>query len=466
MQYNTLMRSYLIRFVLWYLRVFAHLALFLTKPYIIGIAGSVGKSSTRNALYAILKEHYKVKLLEGNSETGIPLSILNIDMPGFDKRNWMKALIDAPKGIFHLKGAEYLIIEMGIDDPEPPKNMEYLLRFIKPQMSIYLNAAGPHLMQFEKTLTHAPKTIHNDPQKRLDYILKRMAEEDARIITKSGCKIGIYNNDNIYAKEAVEKKKLKHTELLTFGKNKTNSIYYAGYDVTGKRTKFSFSIDEKNIELTFRGFILPPAYLETFSAVILAAKSLGLTLTTIKETIEKNFTLPRGRSSLLQGINNSIIIDSSYNAPKLAVLSLIDMVKDLSEKTNKPSIAIIGDMRELGNEAEIEHQEVARKLLKSVDEVYCVGPLTQEYIIPLLKEKFGKKSNRLKRVEWYKNAVQLGLHLKEQLPKDAIVLVKGSQNEIFLEEAIKFILEDNNDIKQLTRQSEFWLKKKKEFFSL
>jgi hypothetical protein len=56
--------------------------------------------------------------------------------------------------------------------------------------------------------------------------------------------------------------------------------------------------------------------------------------------------------------------------------------------------------------------------------------------------------------------------MKEELPENAIILVKGSQNTIYLEEAIKFLLESQTDVKKLTRQSEFWLKTKQSFFSI
>jgi hypothetical protein len=70
------------------------------------------------------------------------------------------------------------------------------------------------------------------------------------------------------------------------------------------------------------------------------------------------------------------------------------------------------------------------------------------------------------KVEWYKNAIQAGLHIKEEMPENAIILVKGSQNTLYLEEAIKFLLESQNDIKSLTRQEDYWMKIKQDYFSV
>lgn len=293
-----------------------------------------------------------------------------------------------------------------------------------------------------------------------------MAQEDTKIITSSGCKVGIYNSDNEYVKNAIEKRKFSGTKLLTFGESKKNDISYINYDITTRRTKLSFLVNDKTFELIFRKFILPPAYMETFAAVIMSCLQLNLTLSQIKTSLENNFSLPKGRAGVFEGYKNSTLIDSTYNAPTLAVLSFLDMLSLLKQKTSKPTIAVLGDMRELGSQAEIEHTKVADKLLKTVDYAYLVGPLTKEFILPKLKEKAGKKNVSIKKVEWYKNAVQLGLHLKEELPEDAIILFKGSQNTIYLEEAVKFLLTNPQEIKLLTRQEDYWIKTKQDFFNI
>lgn len=455
------MRSFAVWSVLYYLKFWAKIALILNKPYIIGVAGSVGKSSTRNALHAVLKDHFNVKVVTGNSETGIPLGILGIDIEGFNKKNWVNVLLKAPTKILNQRGVQYLIVEMGIDDPFPPKNMSYLLTIVKPDMSIDLNATATHTEQFEKLLKKHTKD-------NIDFLMKKIAEEDSKIITNGYTKVGIYNSDDESLTATISKNARKETTtLLTFGKGTYNNIYYSDYVITTKKTKFLYTVknqdQENSLEIVFRGMLLPPASRESFAAVTLAARALGLKLYQIKESLEKNFTIPRGRSSLFEGIRQSIIIDSSYNSSKSTVLSFLDMLKTLRDRTGRPIVFLMGDMRELGGQAQSEHREVAERIAGVVDELYCVGPLTNEFVVPFLKDKKGKKT---KKVVWYKNAIQAGLHLKEELPKNAIVLVKGSQNTIYLEEAIKFILENQSDVKYLTRQEDYWLKTKQKFFSI
>lgn len=455
------MREFIVWRILYYLRFWARIAIGIHRPYIIGVAGSVGKSSTRNALEAVLKDFFKVKVVSGNSETGIPLGILGITTEGFTYKNWFKMLIKAPFGITNLRKTEYLIVEMGIDDPNPPKNMSYLLTILKPDMSIDLNATATHTMQFEKLLSSNTKNT-------LDFLLTKIAEEDSKIITNGYTKVGIFNWDDLRLRTAISKK-AKEVKLLTFGTEKKCDIVFKDYAITTRKTKFSYDLEGergiRTVELSFPGLLLPPAARESFGAVILACMQRGLKFQQIKDSLEKNFTIPKGRSTLFSGIRGTLIIDSSYNSSKSTVISFLEVLKELKQKTGRPTVFLMGDMRELGATSQSEHEEVARVIAESVDELYCVGPLTQEYVMPYVKSVLGRKG-KTKKAEWYKNAIQAGLHMKEEISENSILLVKGSQNTLFLEEAIKFLLENQVDIKKLTRQEEYWMKIKQEFFSI
>lgn len=455
------MRKYLVWFFLYYLRFWAKFALFISRPYVIGVAGSVGKSSTRNALYAVLKDHFKTYMVYGNSETGIPLGILGIKVKGFNAKRWLEIFIKAPFKIFNLIGFKYLIVEMGIDDPYPPKNMSYLLTILKPDMSIDLNATATHTQQFEKIL-------QKNSSKSINYLIKRIAEEDSKIITNGYTKIGIYNADDKNLDRAIKLSKNNNLRIMTFGENSKNDVFYNNYSITLKKTKFSYKLNTQkgiiSIDLTFPGMLLPPASKESFAAVVLAARTLGLTNQQIKDALNAYFTIPKGRSTLFEGINNTIIIDSSYNSSKSTVFSFLKMLKILKKRTGRSTVFVMGDMRELGQKSKEEHEEVASEIIGNVDILYCVGPLTKEYVIPYIKTHSGRKTPR--RIEWYKNSVQAGLHLKEDVPKKAIVLFKGSQNTIYLEEAIKFLLANPHDSKKLTRQEQYWLEEKQRFFTI
>lgn len=456
--YNTIVKKYLILFVLSYLRFFAKKALKENRPFIIGVAGSVGKSSFRNALYAILKNYDKTLALSGNSETGIPLGILGLHAKDYTYKNWLINILKAPFKRNFLKNYKYLIAEMGIDDPFPPKNMDYLLTILRPDIAVNLNVSATHTMQFEKAIS--------DPKKRtLKNLVDLIAFEDTKIITKSDCRVGIYNSNNPFIVKYIEKfkKENKDTTLMSFGSNKNDSIRLISYEVTLKKTKFAFKLYEKNtreFSITLKNLCLPKAYSATFEAAILAARSLKVPLKVIQQGLEENFSLPKGRASVFEGIKGSFIIDSTYNASKESMITFLELLGTLRRQTKRPAVFVYGDMRELGVAAREEHEQVTYTAMENANFIYTLGPQTQEYVIPLLKE-----SNKRIYKDSSRNSVQLGLHLKESLPENAIILFKGSQNEIFLEEAVKFVLKNQSNEKNLCRQSEYWKNVKAQFFS-
>jgi len=420
---------------------------------VIGIAGSVGKSSTKEVLYAILKDHFRTAVTHGNSETGVPLGILGISINDFSLFGWLKVLFKSPFGIFHLRKLPQLIVEMGTDDPFPPKNMDYLLTIVKPDLAIFLNTSAAHTMQFEKALT-AEERLLSGPQK-IEAILKKMAHEDGKIITKSDCKIAIYCADNQYVDEEIQQQKSKiKADLLSFGEAHTNDLFYGDYHVDLKKTAFELEIISRahamheKITLEFHGYLLPKAYREVFAAATLAALKLSLKPKQIQIALHKNFRLPPGRATVFEGIHDSIIIDSSYNASPSAVEAFLELMKDLKKQTNRPVVFLFGDMKELGSEADFEHQQIAQKMHGIVDYLYCTGPLTKQYIAA----DGHKKTADFQELKWFESSRIMGEKLQKNLPHSAIVLVKGSQNSIFMEEAIKPLLRNKKDAAKLCRQ--------------
>jgi UDP-N-acetylmuramyl pentapeptide synthase len=102
------------------------------------------------------------------------------------------------------------------------------------------------------------------------------------------------------------------------------------------------------------------------------------------------------------------------------------------------------------------HTEVAKKISEICEYVYLVGNLTRAYVLPTLYQ------SDLKDVQWFPSNRKAGEYLAKNLPVKAVVLVKGSQNTIFLEESIKYILADKADRKKLCRQDGYWLTIKKQ----
>lgn len=443
------------RLLLIYFRFLARLSLALHKPYIIGIAGSVGKSSTKLALLATLQDTYKVKALHGNSETGIPLSILGITVEGFGIGDWVRMCFQAPFGLMYLSGYTHLIVEMGIDDPYPPKNMEYLLTILKPNLVISLNITPTHTMQFEKVV---PQDITG--VKRAEALLAAIALEDTKIFTHSGCEALVYNMKDPFIASEAQKFAKSHprVKLYAYGEGTSATLMPASYEADENGTVFSFIYDKKEFSINLPGYVLPKAYEDTLSAAILAGIHLRLPLDQIIRSLQKHFILPKGRASLLKGIHNSLIIDSTYNGYSMA--SFFPLLAALKKKTKRKALFLYGDMRELGSQEEAEHEKIAAEALKVADSIYLVGALTKKYALPYLQRHAPKGFE----IKHFSTSVEAGKYVKENMPEKALLLAKGSQNTIFLEEALKMLLAEPKDISLLCRQEPYWQQTKENYF--
>lgn len=436
-------RIFLVPFILWYLRVIARLALSQTKATVIGIAGSVGKTSTREALFAILKDIAPTHMVSGNSETGVPLGLVGLFPHDYSPLDWMGMMIAAPFRIGYLKKTRYIIVEMGIDDPYPPKNMEYLLTIVKPDISVITEESAAHTMQFEKILD--PHKILSDAA-RLKALITAITQEDAKMIQQKKCTVGIINADNAYLTH--EFKNIKKS-ILTFGKSSQSTIFLTDYTVDINKTTFAYTLGDAQIKLRFPGCVFPKELAYIFAPAILASYKLTIPLDVIRTNLEKNFIPPRGRESRFDGINNSLIIDSSYNASKQSVLSFLELTQQLKKSTGRHTIVVLADMLELGNESQIEHEEVARAIGSIPDALYLVGPLTKRFILPIVKN-----------AKWFPSVVELNRSLSN-IPNRSLILFKGSQGSLWLEESIKLLLKNKEDIARLCRQNAFWQKVKK-----
>jgi UDP-N-acetylmuramoyl-tripeptide--D-alanyl-D-alanine ligase len=319
------------------------------------------------ACQSVFPKNFKVKTNNGcNSESGLSLSFLDLKINDYNPISWLKILILAPiKYLTNWKSYDILILEMGIDSASWPKNMDYLLSIVQPNIGIFLNVSSVHMMCFSS--------------------LDQIASEKSKLVNQA--KVAIINpHDKLVVK-------------YTTNKNIINLI---------------------PTDIKFKNFFLPPVYDIGFGAALSLAKLFNIPQKDAIKNIQENFSLPPSRSSILKGIKNTTIIDSSYNSSPLACSELL---KFLSQFKAKRTIAILGDMRELGKSTPFEHRRIYEIATKSADIIISVGPQTKKY--------FGPQS---KKFTYWWQAVD---YLKDTIQGGETILVKGSQNTIYLEELIK-----------------------------
>ncbi|HPS40520.1 MAG TPA: Mur ligase family protein [Candidatus Woesebacteria bacterium] len=455
----------IVMFVLCYLRFFARLQLKKNKNCkIVGITGSAGKSSTRNAIYCVLKNKYAVKASFGaNSESGISLNILGLAMHNYSKLDWLRVMMLAPiKLLTNFQKFDYYLVEMGIDSPNSPKNMDFLLSIVQPKMAVFLNANFNHSFAFDSLVQET------DPQQRKTQIIKLIAQEKAKLVQslpKTG--FAFLNFDDINIKELSQN---LAAESYSFGSDNMCDLQIMDYQTQIQAqaisSQFTFRIQShygklktknQNLEIKIKNFFLPKHYAYSFAPAILIGLKAGLSNQEIQAALEKQFTPPLGRASVLQGKNHSLIIDSSYNASSMK--DFIELVGQ-SKKTKGRKLALLGDMRELGEETKQIHEEIALLAAKSFDQVFLLGKEMQRYAQPIIDQN-GHHPAIL-----FTNAIEAGLKIANLLQANDLILVKGSQNTIFLEEAVKKMLQNEKEAEQvLCRQSPWWLNVKRQAFA-
>ncbi len=435
------MKRRLSLFVLWYLRTLTRLQLKKIKPKIIGVGGASGKTSLSNFIYIILKNKYKVKQGKGkNSETGIPLDILKLNIKNYTYSEWLKVMLVAPLRIlFDWEKYDIYIAEMGIDSPVEPKNMSYLLKIIQPDIGILTNISYEHSVYFDPL-------IEEDKDREKKILDMTIAQESMLLTSLPRAKTAILNLDDINIKRI---KNISAKTLTISKKDKSADFYIENIKNYVNEFLLQFKYKGKRYELKI-GNPLPEHFGYSFLLSLAASLELGIDLKTSTKYLQDGFALPPGRMSFFKGVKDTVLIDSSYNNATLSpMLDLLGFVKEIGSQRRR--IGIIGDMRELGTVSQPLHEEVARKILETLDVVVLIGPLSQQYILPVLKKR------DFKAYSFINFTLAKSTILEIIKPKD-LILVKGSQNTLFLERAVELLLNNKKDVDKLCRRGDYWQK--------
>ena len=437
-----LMKQLIASLLLAYFRLLAKRQLKKNNPKIIGITGSAGKTSALASCEVVLQSKYRVKTShKANSESGIPLNILGLKPHNYSIIDWLRLALLAPIKLLTNKEAyDIYLVEMGIDGPNYPKNMTYLLSIVQPDVGIFLNANLTHSENFDYLVS---KDL--PAKKRGEQITRLIALEKGKIITSLPKNANaVLNLDDQNADELQNK---TQATLCTFAAKGKPTIKITGLEYSDRDTKFLFKYQAKTYQLTMRDMLLPSHFGYTFAAAICCGLIHKISISQSIREIEQKFKLPPGRSTVIAGLNQSLIIDSSYNASTHPALDMLELLKNVK---GKRKIALLGDLREMGESAAAAHQQVAKKAAQVCNQVNLVGPLMKEYALPILEKEKVK-------VTHHDSAAQAADVLKDQLHPGDVLLVKGSQNTLLLEIAVEKLMAHPEDAnKFLCRRSQYW----------
>ncbi|MCR4326288.1 MAG: Mur ligase family protein [Candidatus Roizmanbacteria bacterium] len=447
------MKSQLYFFVASYYRFFARLVLARWHPSIIAVTGSAGKTSTLYLLQKVLATSYTVAFSKkANSAFGVPLNILGITAHDYSNKEMAVMIFQAPfaclRRMIHPPTEKLYVVEL---DSDRPGEIEFFTRFIKPQAIVWISSSATHTEQFSRLVKQG---LYRD---EIDAVAAEYATLLLSSMQTALCMV--YNQDSgpinaIMHEHAVP-------TLIPIGIH-APVWKILSWEVKRKRTVIELQLHDGSVTAFDVPSVVPRTFAYSLLAICVIAHHYKIGEDMIQKVLEE-FHLPPGRSTVFEGVHNSMVIDSSYNSSLEAVLGLLELLEAMP---GKRKIAVLGDMRELGAQTKDEHERLADVIIqRQIKEVVLVGPSMKAYVGPRLLELGFEKEH----MNIFDNSYHAGMYVKESLLREGdVVLVKASQNTLFFEIIVELLLANADDKQHLCRREPVWESKrnviKKEFY--
>ncbi len=418
------------------LEIESRLVLWKYKPKIIAITGSVGKTSTKDTVYAVIASMAYVRKSEKsyNSEIGLPLTILGVPNGWTSISAWLENIM---QGLWLIiwphKYPKWLVLEVGVGKPG---DMKKTASWLKTDV-VVITAIGEtpaHIEFFDSR--------------------KHLIEEKSGLIKtlkKEG--ILILNADD----EAVMSMKSKTKNLTyTYG-------FSTDANLVGSSDAISYSDSGAPVGITYRvdvdGKSLPVVIDNVFgrnhiyASLGALAVSYGLKLNILTAiSALKNYEVSPGRMRLLAGINGTHLIDDTYNSSPFACEAALKTLRNVTSVGRK--IAILGDMLELGKHTKEAHENIGAMAKENVDMLAVVGPRAES-----IKEGAIAAGMPAENIFQFLDSNKAGEYMKNIVKNGDLVLIKGSQG-MRMERVTLALLEDKaNKEKLLVRQDKEWQKR-------
>lgn len=401
------------------------------RPEVIAITGSVGKTSAKDAIFAVLskkgesslseKERWRVRKSKGNfnNEIGTPLNIIDDwsdtdlklisrDTPAGTKRVkkamfWLRALAKAVAHIVVPRSGRYpqvLVLEYGADRQG---DIKYLLGIARPKIGIV--------------------TAIGDTPSHLEFYpdVESVAREKGRLVESlpaGGWAILNYDDELV-----LEMKEKTRARVKTFGFGEGADVRISNFEnhsVDGRPEGIAFKIEHEGsfVPVTVKN-VFGRAQAYSIAVAFSVGLAFGLNLVEIAELIERYYVPAKRRMNLVEGIKGCWIIDDSYNAAPLSVKEALSTVKDLQAERK---IVVLGDMLELGKLSIEAHESIGKMVPEVADVLFAVGPRGKFIAESAIKNGMDKKNVRV-----FDIVDEMLPEIQNTVTKGDLVLVKASR---------------------------------------
>lgn len=402
------------------------------KPKIIAITGSVGKTSTKDAIYAAIKNNVYARKSEKsfNSEIGVPLTILGLPNAWSNPFLWFRNIVDGFfTALFARTYPEVLVLETGIDRAG---DMARLTQWLQPDIVVLtrLPSVPVHVEYFS-----SPEEV--------------VAEKMKLVTAMSPDGLLIYNHDDPIIEAQL-------TEVLQrqvgFGRYtetdftaREDRVVYADDLPTG--VAFSLRHNNESYKVQVADTV-GTQHVYSCVAALAVADALSVPLEAATVSLQTLRT-PNGRMRILRGIKATTIVDDSYNSSPIAAEQALQALSELAYV--KRRVVVLGDMLELGKYSSEEHKRIGVLVAKTADVLLTVGVRARQIAEGALAAGMSEKV-----IYQYDDVGRAGRELQNLLETGDAVLVKASQG-IRAERIVEEIMAEPEQTEQLlVRQDAMW----------
>ena len=391
------------------------------KPFIIAVTGSVGKTSTKDAIYTLVSPtcHMRKSEKSFNSEFGLPLTILGVDNGWNDPLVWIENIFHGIELIFfRSEYPECLVVEVGADHPGDIKNVAQWLS-LDIAVITRVSDVPVHVEFFPSA---------DELAKEKSYLLAGLKKTGKAVLSA----------DNERVRDMA---KLVSGDQKTFTFGITSPATVSASDIqfnfpTGMTFKLNY--EGNSIPVQLKG-VLGNQHVYPILAAVAVGLAKGISISKLVEAIGSHVP-PRGRMNIVAGVRESILIDDTYNSSPDAVEEALFALSKIAVGGKK--IAVLGDMLELGKFSTEEHKKAGVLAMKSCDVLVTVGPRAK-----LMNE------NAIS----FNTSQEAGEYVKKIIAPGDAVLVKGSQS-MRMERVVKELMAEPSQARELlVRQEKEWL---------